>query len=331
MAHSLQEIADFVRARVVGDANLAITGIASLGAATSGDLVFVEDEKHFPAALASRASAVIVGSIAGGHQSTKPLLISDQPRLAFARAAELLLTKSAPDAGIHSTALVHPTARLGSNVAIAESVVVGEMVEIGKGTTIAAGCVIGPNVSIGRDCHIYPNVTIYPSTRLGDRVILHAGVVLGSDGFGYVRDKATGKYHKFPQVGRLEIEDDVEIGSNSTVDRGALEATRIARGTKIDNLVHVGHNVQIGEDVVIAAQTGLSGSAVVENAVIIGGQVGIADHVRIESGAILGAQSGIPSKKVIRGKGVVFWGTPARPIRDYLKELAVLARLSKKK
>lgn len=331
MARSLQEVADFVRARVVGDANLAITGIASLGAATSGDLVFVEDEKHFPAALASNAAAVIVGSLPGGHQSTKPLLISDQPRLAFARAAELILAKPVPDAGLHVTAVIHPTAKLGGNVAIAERVVIGENVEIGKGTTIAPGCVIGPNVSIGRDCQLYPNVTIYPATRLGDRVILHAGVVLGSDGFGYVRDKATGKYHKFPQVGRLEIEDDVEIGSNSTVDRGALEATRISRGTKIDNLVHVGHNVQIGEDVVIAAQTGLSGSAVVENAVIIGGQVGIADHVRIESGAILGAQSGIPSKKVIRGKGIVFWGTPARPIKDYLKELAVLARLSKKK
>lgn len=331
MARSLQEVADFVRARVVGDTKLSITGIASLGAATSGDLVFVEDEKHLPAALASNAAAVIVGSIPGGHQSTKPLLISDQPRLAFARAAELLLAKASPDAAVHATACVHPTVKLGSNVSIAERVVIGENVEIGKGTTIAAGCVIGPNVSIGRDCQLYPNVTIYPATRLGDRVILHAGVVLGSDGFGYVRDKATGKYHKFPQIGRLEIEDDVEIGSNSTVDRGALEATRIARGTKIDNLVHVGHNVQIGEDVVIAAQTGLSGSAVVENAVIIGGQVGIADHVRIESGAILGAQSGIPSKKVIRGKGIVFWGTPARPIKDYLKELAVLARLARKK
>ncbi len=331
MARSLQEVADFVRARVVGDANLGITGIASLGAATSADLVFVEDEKHFPAALASKAAAIIVGSIPGGHQSTKPLLIAEQPRLAFARAAELLLAKPVPDAGVHATAVVHPSAKLGSNVIIAERVVIGENVEIGQGTTIAAGCVIGPNVSIGRDCQLYPNVTIYPATRLGDRVILHAGVVLGSDGFGYVRDKSTGKYHKFPQIGSLEIEDDVEIGSNSTVDRGALEATRIARGTKIDNLVHVGHNVQIGEDVVIAAQTGLSGSAVVENAVIIGGQVGIADHVRIESGAILGAQSGIPSKKVIRGKGIVFWGTPARPIKDYLKELAVLARLAKKK
>jgi UDP-3-O-[3-hydroxymyristoyl] glucosamine N-acyltransferase len=331
MARSLQEVADLVRARVLGDAATIVTGISSLGSASAGDLIFVEDEKHFPAALASNATAVIVGSFAGVHQTSKPLLISDQPRLAFARAAEFLLPPPTSKPGVHATAVVHATAKLASNVQLAERVVIGENVEIGKGTTVAAGCVIGPNVSIGRDCQLYPNVTVYPATRLGDRVILHAGVVLGSDGFGYVRDKATGKYHKFPQIGRLEIEDDVEIGANSTVDRGALETTRIARGTKIDNLVHVGHNVQIGEDVVIAAQTGLSGSAVVEDAVIIGGQVGIADHVRIESGAILGAQSGIPSKKIIRGKGVVFWGTPARPIGQYLKELATLARLTKKK
>src|SRR5579862_4379500 len=142
MARSLQEVADFVRARVVGDAKLEITGIASIAAASCGDLVFVEDEKHFPAALASQAAAVIVGSIAGGHQSTKPLLISDQPRLAFARAAELLLTRTVPDARVHSTAVIHSTAKLGSNVAIAEHVVIGENVEIGKGTTVAAGCVI---------------------------------------------------------------------------------------------------------------------------------------------------------------------------------------------
>jgi UDP-3-O-[3-hydroxymyristoyl] glucosamine N-acyltransferase len=190
--------------------------------------------------------------------------------------------------------------------------------------------VIGRDVKIGRDCRIHSNVTIYPGAMLGDRVIVHAGAVLGSDGFGYVRDSKTGRYEKFPQIGRLEIEDDVEIGANSTVDRGALDVTRIRRGTKIDNLVHVGHNVDIGEDVVIAAQTGLSGSAVVENQVIIGGQVGIADHARIESGAILGAQSGIPSKKVIRGRGVVFWGTPARPIKEYLKELATLARITRR-
>ena len=163
------------------------------------------------------------------------------------------------------------------------------------------------------------------------RVVVHAGAVLGSDGFGYVRDEKTGRYEQFPQIGRLEIEDDVEIGANATVDRGALEETRIRRGTKIDNLVHVGHNVDVGEDVVIAAQTGISGSSVIENNVIVGGQVGIADHVTIEQGAILGAQSGIPSSKVIRGNGVVFWGTPARPIRQYLKELATLARLVKAK
>ena len=166
--------------------------------------------------------------------------------------------------------------------------------------------------------------------QLRDRVVVHAGAVLGSDGFGYVRDAQTGRYEKFPQFGRLVLEDDVEIGANSTVDRGALDLTRIRRGTKIDNLVHVGHNVDIGEDVVIAAQTGVSGSSVIENDVIIGGQVGIADHVRVQSGAILGAQSGVPSNKIIRGKGIVFWGTPARPIKDYLKELAIVARWRKK-
>ncbi len=208
--------------------------------------------------------------------------------------------------------------------------VIGQGVEIGSGTSIGAGSVIGANVIVGNDCELHPNVTIYPGTRLGNRVVIQAGAVLGSDGFGYVCDKETGHYEKFPQIGRLEIEDDVEIGANSTIDRGALDVTRIGRGTKIDNLVHVGHNAQIGEDVVIAAQTGLSGSAVVQNNVVIGGQVGIADHVRIEEGAILGAQSGIPSNKIIRGKGIVFWGTPARPIREYLKELAVLARLAKR-
>jgi UDP-3-O-[3-hydroxymyristoyl] glucosamine N-acyltransferase len=215
-------------------------------------------------------------------------------------------------------------------VTIEEHAVIGDQVHIGENSRVGAGCVIGPDVEIGSNCRLYPNVTVYPGTMLGDRVVIHAGAVLGSDGFGYVRDSKSGRYEKFPQMGTLEVEDDVEIGANSTIDRGALDVTRIRRGTKIDNLVHVGHNVDIGEDVVIAAQTGLSGSAVVESNVIIGGQVGIADHVRIEAGAILGAQSGIPSNKVIRGKGIVFWGTPARPIKEYLKELAVLARLAKK-
>jgi UDP-3-O-[3-hydroxymyristoyl] glucosamine N-acyltransferase len=183
---------------------------------------------------------------------------------------------------------------------------------------------------IGEDCDLVARVTVYPQTKIGNRVVVHAGVVLGCDGFGFVPDEA-GRFHKFPQIGRLVIGDDVEIGANSTVDRGALDATIIENGVKLDNLVHVGHNVRLGENVVSAAQTGISGSSVVEKNVLIGGQVGIADHVTIEEGAILGAQAGIPSNKVIRGKGVVFWGTPARPIREYLKELAALARLVKKK
>jgi UDP-3-O-[3-hydroxymyristoyl] glucosamine N-acyltransferase len=159
---------------------------------------------------------------------------------------------------------------------------------------------------------------------------VHAGAVLGSDGFGYVRDPKTGAYEKFLQVGRLVIEDDVEIGANTTIDRGALDETRIGRGTKIDNLVHIGHNCRIGENVVIAAQTGLSGSIVIENNVVLGGQVGIGEHARIEEGVMLGGQGGVLPNKVLRGKGVAFWGTPAQPVRQYLKQLAMLAKLGKK-
>jgi UDP-3-O-[3-hydroxymyristoyl] glucosamine N-acyltransferase len=219
---------------------------------------------------------------------------------------------------------------LGKNVAIGPRAILGEYVKIGDETTIGPGSVIGDDVAIGPYCRLDPNVTIYPDTTLGDRVIVQAGAVLGSAGFGYVRDSETGRYEQSPQIGRLVIEDDVEIGANSTIDRGALDETRIRRGTKIDNLVHIGHNVQIGENVVIAAQTGLSGSVTIEDNVVMGGQVGIGDHARIEAGAMLGGQCGILPKKVLRGKGVVFWGTPARPVREYLKELAFVSRSAKK-
>jgi len=329
MARRLAEIAEFVQAHLIGDGNVAVSGIASVQSAAPGDLVFVQDEKDFDSALQSRAAAVIAGNFAAGKTYSKPLLIADDPRLAFARAAHLLCPRPERRPGVHPSAIVHAGAKLGS-VVIDEKVVISEGAQIGDGTWIGAACVIGAGARIGENCELYPNVTVYPGTKLANRVIVHAGAVLGSDGFGYARDPKTGRYEKFPQVGRLEIEDDVEIGANATVDRGALVVTRIGRGTKIDNLVHVGHNVQIGTDVVIAAQAGLSGSAVIEDNVIIGGQVGIADHVRIQDGAILGAQSGIPSRKIIRGKGILFWGTPARPIRAYLKELALLARLAKK-
>ncbi|HXZ33803.1 MAG TPA: UDP-3-O-(3-hydroxymyristoyl)glucosamine N-acyltransferase [Terriglobales bacterium] len=330
MPRSVREIADFVQAQLLGDGALQLTGISSIRSARQGDLVFVGDERALPAAIASGASAVIAGEFARHYATNKPLLLHPHPRLAFARAAGLLLVLANRKPGIHPSAIVHSSAQLGSDVIVDERVVIGEAVNIGNRTWIGAGCVIGDHAVVGEECRFYPNVTLYAGVQLGNRVVVHSGAVLGSDGFGYVRDEKTGRYEKFPQIGRLEIEDDVEIGANATIDRGALELTRIGRGTKIDNLVHVGHNVQIGEDVVIAAQTGLSGSAVVESNVVVGGQVGIADHVRIEAGAILGAQSGIPSKKIIRGKGVIFWGTPARPIREYLQQLAVLARLTKK-
>jgi UDP-3-O-[3-hydroxymyristoyl] glucosamine N-acyltransferase len=330
MKRSLKEIAEFVRGRVIGNGSIEITGIASINSAAAGDLVFVEDEKSLTRAVQSRASAIIVSRSAGSITASKPLITCDQPRLAFAQAGSFLLPAEKHVAGVHASAVIHPSARIGNGVSIEAHVSVDDSVHMGDRTRVGAGARIGKNVRIGDDCSLAPNVTIYPGVRLGNRVIVHAGAVLGSDGFGYVRDARTGSYTKFPQIGRLEIEDDVEIGASSTIDRGALDVTRIARGTKIDNLVHIAHNVQIGEDVVIAAQTGLSGSAVLEDGVVVAGQVGIADHVRIESGAILGAQCGVPTKKVIRGKGVVFWGTPARPIREYLKELAVLARLAKR-
>jgi UDP-3-O-[3-hydroxymyristoyl] glucosamine N-acyltransferase len=328
---SVKEVADFVQARVVGDVTGQLTGIASVQAAVPGDLIFVDDEKHLPAALESDASAVIVGDFAAAETASKPLLLSTQPRLAFARAAQLLCPKPEQKPSIHPSAIVHPSAQLAKDVTVEERAVIGEEAHIGEHTRIGAGSVIGTKVSIGRNCDLYPNVTVYPDVRIGDRVIIHSGAVLGSDGFGYVRDQATGHYEKFPQVGRLEIEDDVEIGANTTIDRGALDVTRIGCGTKIDNLVHVGHNCQIGEDVVIAAQTGLSGSITIEKNVILGGQVGIGEHARIEEGVMLGGQGGVLPNKILRGKGIAFWGTPAKPVREYLKELAVLARLAKKK
>ena len=328
MKQTLRDLAEQLGCHLLGDNSITVTGVSSLQSATSDSLVFVDDAQYLDAALGSFAAAIIAGDFASAATS-KPILISPQPRLTFARAAKLLRD---PDRNrvIHPAAIVPASAKIGKNVAIGPRAILGERVKVGDETTIDAGSVIGDTVEIGSRCRIDPNVTIYPGTTLGNHVIVQAGTVLGSEGFGYVRDSETGRYEQFPQIGRLVIEDNVEIGANSTIDRGALDETRIRRGAKIDNLVHIGHNVQIGQDVIIAAQTGISGSAVIEDSVIIGGQVGIADHVRIETGAILGAQSGIPTKKVIRGKNVVFWGTPARPLREYLKELAFLSRSAKK-
>ena len=337
MKRSVSQIADAVGARLIGEGCREVEGVASLASAGPQHLVFVDDERHLAEALASRAGAVIAGPFAERISCDRPLLISEHPKMAFARAARFLSEESADaaqqnmtPASVHPTAVIPASAVLGARVCVSARAVIGENARVGAGTHVGPGCVVGDGVEIGRDCRLYPNVTIYQGTTLGDRVLVHAGAVLGSDGFGYVRDRKTGHYEKFPQVGKLVIEDDVEIGANSTIDRGALDETRIRRGTKIDNLVHIGHNCQLGEDVIIAAQTGLSGSIVIENGVVLGGQVGIGEHARIGEGVMLGGQGGVLPNKILRGKGEAFWGTPAQPLRQYLKQLATLARLAKK-
>ena len=326
-----QQIAAAVGARVEGNGEVDVRHASSVESATEGAMVFVEDAKWLPCALESKASVIVTGEGAASTETSKTLLIAEQPKLAFVRAIALLYPKQKSEGRVHPSAVVDASAKLGAGVSVGPHTVIEAGTEIGEGSVIGANCFVAREVRLGEQAFVYSNVTIYAGAEIGKRAILHAGAVLGSDGFGYVPDRTIGKYEKFPHVGRLVIGDDFEIGANSTVDRGALDATVIGDGVKIDNLCHVAHNVRIGNNVVIAAQTGISGSAVIEDNVIIAGQVGIADHVTVEEGAILGAQCGVPSNKTIRGKGVLFWGTPARPIREYLKELAVLARMAKKK
>jgi UDP-3-O-[3-hydroxymyristoyl] glucosamine N-acyltransferase len=299
------------------------------------DLAFAEDAASAAEALASSAGAVVLrAGAAEAYPPAKAIVEAAQPRLWFARAGKLLAgTPSAT--GVHPTAIVAAFVQLDDDVSIGPGAVVGENASIGRGTRIEAGAIVGADVRIGRSCHIYPRVVLYTGTTLGDRVIVHAGAVLGADGFGYVRDPETCAYTQFPQQGTLLIEDDVEIGANSTIDRGALKQTKIGRGTKIDNLVHVGHNCEIGEDVILVMGTGISGSSTVGNGAVLAGQVGIGDHVHVGSGVILGGQAGVLSGKTLTNEGLgvkpgtVLWGTPARPLTQVLREIAVLGRLAK--
>ncbi|HUS19472.1 MAG TPA: UDP-3-O-(3-hydroxymyristoyl)glucosamine N-acyltransferase [Terriglobales bacterium] len=330
MRHTLREIANHIGAELAGDdASVEISGVASLGTAAGKHLVFIEDAKLLAQALASKAGAIIVPVSVEVNGAAKPLLRAKSPRLAFARAAALLAEPPEHQLGVHPSAVVHKDAKLGLGVSVGPHAVVQRAANIGARSRVGANASIGAGVSLGSQCEIAPNVTIYSGTKLGDRVVVHAGVVLGSDGFGFVRDEQ-GKYEKFPQIGTLVIGNDVEIGANCTIDRGALESTVIGNGTKLDNQVHIGHNVRIGDNVVIAAQTGISGSTVIGNNVIVGGQVGIGDHVIIEDGVILGSGSGVLTGKIVRGAGVVHWGIPAKPLKQHLKELATISRLAQK-
>jgi UDP-3-O-[3-hydroxymyristoyl] glucosamine N-acyltransferase len=325
----LIQLAELLDGKVCGGSpELEVSRVASITAAAGSDLVFAEDASILRDSLSSSAGAVIVSEKlnASAGDSGKALLVVAKPKLAFARAARLLANADV-EGEIHPAAIVDAGVVRGRRVSVDAYAIVEGGVHLGDETVIGAGAVIGRGVVIGRKCRIYPRVVIYPETQLGDRVVVHAGAVLGSDGFGYVRDDATGEYIQFPQQGRLVIEDDVEIGANTTIDRGALEETRIGRGVKIDNLVHIGHNVRVERNVVIAAQTGVSGSSVIRSGAVVGGQVGIGDHVEIGEGVVLGSGSGVLTHKKVKGAGVVHWGRPARPLQRYLKELAALGRL----
>jgi len=289
--------------------NVEVTDVSSIEEASEDSVVFAIEGEALARALGSKAGLILANRRlegAGAVIDSRILWVPDA-RYAFAVVAHKLK-------GVERSGGVHASA------------VVGDGVSIGEGTRIGPGVVLGDRVVIGRDCELMARATVYSGTVLGDRVVVQAGAVLGSTGFGYAQNGETGEYLLFPQQGRLVVEDDVEIGANTTIDRGALGETRIGRGTKIDNLVHIGHNCVIGKNVIIAAQTGISGSSVVEDGAILGGQVGIGEHATVGAGVILGGGAGVLSGKKMRGPGEVFWGRPARPLKEYLRDLARLKR-----
>jgi UDP-3-O-[3-hydroxymyristoyl] glucosamine N-acyltransferase len=322
MRRTAKELAKAIGARLEGNGAAEINGVAAPERAGTRDLIYVESARHSQRASASAATCAVAAD--GIVLAGKTVLRSEQPKVAFSRAAELLLGRAPIASGIHPTAILAPLARVAPGASIGPYAVIGEDAHIGAGTQIGAHTVIGAGCWIGENCRIHTRVTLYAGARLGNRVEVHSGAVIGADGFGYAFGE--GKYWKFPQAGIVEIADDVEIGANSTIDRGSLDDTRIAQGVKLDNLVHVGHNCQIGAHTVIAAQTGISGSSVLGSHVVVGGQVGIADHCKLEDGAIAGAQAGIPTGKTIRG-GQTVWGTPAREIGKFKEIYGWYARL----
>jgi UDP-3-O-[3-hydroxymyristoyl] glucosamine N-acyltransferase len=322
MKSSAKKLAESIGARVEGDGMLELTGVAGPERAGVKDLIYVEAAKHLERAAASQAWCVVARE--GLPLPGKTVLRTEQPKVAFAKAAAILRERPLIASGVHATAVVAPLAHLDIGVGVGPYAVIGEDARIGAGTQIGAHSVIGAGCWIGDNCRVHPHVTLYSGVRVGHRAEIHAGAVLGADGFGYAFDGE--RYWKFPQAGIVEIGDDVEIGANATIDRGSLDDTRIADGVKLDNLVHVGHNVQIGKHTVVAAQTGISGSSRLGHHVVCGGQVGIADHCRLEDGAIAGAQAGIPTGKTIR-KGQPVWGTPARPLDKFKEAYVWFARL----
>jgi UDP-3-O-[3-hydroxymyristoyl] glucosamine N-acyltransferase len=321
MSLTSQELAEKIGARLEGD-SVELVGVAAPERARPGHLIYIEAAKHAERAAASAALCVVAGEGIALHGKT--VLRSAKPKVAFAKAAALLMEPVSIARGVHPTTILAAMTHVGKDVGIGPYAVIGEDVHIGDGTQIGAHSVIGAGCRIGENCRIHSRVTLYANMRIGNFVEIHSGAVIGADGFGYAFDGE--RYWKFPQTGIVEIGEHVEIGANATIDRGSLEDTRIAKGVKIDNLVHIGHNVQIGAHTVIAAQTGISGSSTLGHHVVCGGQVGIADHCTLGDQSIAGAQAGIPTGKTIRS-GQTVWGTPARPLDKFKEAYAWFARL----
>lgn len=318
----LSDLAARAGARLDGDGDVVVTGVAPIEEAGPGQVTFLANPKYTPFARASAASAIIAKARVEGARTA--FLLSDNPYLTFALVVELFHPPARRPPGISPASSIHPGARLGKDVTVSPFAVVEKGAVVGDRTVLFPGVIVGEDAVVGEDCLLYPHVVLYHGVRIGSRVILHAGCVIGSDGFGFAL--AQEGFRKIPQVGTVEIGDDVEIGANTTVDRAALGVTRIGKGTKLDNLVQVGHNVVIGSATAIAAQTGISGSCKVGNRVMIGGQAGLAGHLEVEDGIMLGAKCGVP--ETLRASEAKVWsGIPAMPHPTWLRMAMLLPRL----
>ena len=324
---SVAEIALYLGASVERDSSRIITGANALGEASDSDLAFATGKPSLKqsqaAAAASKAGCLLVPMIFDLSGKCSIIRVAD-PRAAFARLLTVLYPPKILKPGIHHSAIVAHSARVALDAQIGPHVSIGEESVIEGGCLISAGCVIGDGVHVGKGSVLHPNVTVYDRVQIAERVVINANAVLGADGFGFTLIE--GHYQKFPQVGTVDIQDDVEIGAGCCIDRAALGVTRIGRGTKLDNLIHVAHNCVLGEDVVVAAQTGFSGSVTVGDFAVIGGQSGIGEKARIESRAVLGGKAGVLTSATVRA-GEPVWGIPARPLRQHLKGLANVNRL----